>query len=268
MRLRVIALLGLHWSCEVDGKLLLVIRHGTSEHNLRYNRRFQVFHDLIKQRLGEEKSYDRWLFPEIEEWAFMTGETLDTSLVEAGRQEAQDLGQAWAAGRAVLYDRPGPTEQRVPWAMQDVELVVTSPLTRTLQTATAVFFNKGGKTPRCGNLRMLALDLMKEWSQGRHTPNLRKKRSQLAAQYPHVDFSALTEEDQTWQAMWPGEQSGLEPRSHLEMRVAHFREWIQKRPEKRIVVVGHGTFLGSLLYGSFIEDNEIEHGKVYACLLD
>ena len=202
----------------------------------------------------------------------MTEETLDTSLVEAGRREAQQLGDDWAAGRALLYGRRGATADPAPWHMADLELIVTSPLTRTLQTATAIFYKAVGNeaAPRegCRKLPILALDLVKEWSQGRHTPNLRKPRSKLQKAYPHVDFTHLTEEDTTWKATWPGEPSGLEPRRHLEMRVASFRKWVRERPEEHIVLIGHGTFLGNLLYGSFIEDKELEHGKLYACDLD
>ena len=257
-----------------SGKVVHLIRHGTAEHNIRYNRRFGVFGDLIRGRLkGAE--YDRRLFPEIEEWAYMTQETIDTSLVEKGVAEAKALGAAWADGRVCLHDRSGDTGEKLQMKMCEVDLIVTSPLTRTLQTTRNVFFEesslqdgsrkylrRGGPTQAAP---IVALDFIKEWSQGRHTPNLRKPRSVLVPRFPEVDFGHLEETDELWKERWPS-GDGLEPRSHLEFRVARFRDWLGQRPERHIVVVGHGTFLGNMLFGTFIEDQvELAHGQIYAC---
>eukprot|EP00927_Polykrikos_kofoidii_P055746 TRINITY_DN49961_c0_g1_i1.p1 TRINITY_DN49961_c0_g1~~TRINITY_DN49961_c0_g1_i1.p1 ORF type:complete len:324 (+),score=31.54 TRINITY_DN49961_c0_g1_i1:38-973(+) len=278
-------------------KNVYLIRHGTAEHNVRYNRKHVVFKSLIEQRIGKD-GYSRWDFPEIEEWAYMTNETVDTSLVASGIAEAQALGAAWDRGAAFLHDRGGNTEVRVPLAMRDVDLVVTSPLTRTLQTMTHVFFEEqelrdGTKSykPRwcnlaeeecqadvstgacsakrdteCRDVPILALDVLKEWSQGRHTPNKRKARSELVQKFPHVDFGHLDSElDTLWKERWPGDPNGLEPRAHLTKRVGLFKDWLAARPEKNVIVVGHGTFLGNLLFDTFIEDTvEMAHCKIYA----
>jgi len=262
------------------GKTVHFIRHGTAVHNVRYNRREEVFRALIDMRSKTEADrVDRWLFPEIEEWAYMTNETIDTALVEEGVQEAISLGSQWASGSAFLYDRGGRTARPVPLAMHNVDLIVTSPLTRTLQTTLNIFFRQelsgSGREVLVPMSRLdsgmvptpiIALDTIKEWSQGRHTPNQRKSRSLLTRLYPTISFDHLdTEEDTMWREFWPGAELGLEPLSHLRSRVAQFIEWLARRPEQNVVVVSHGTFLGNLLYGTFIEDTaELAHCQVYS----
>lgn len=283
-----------------QGKTVYFIRHGTAVHNVRFKQKDVVFRDLIDQRSKTKADREnRWLFPEIEEWAYMTNETVDTSLVEAGVREARLLGAAWARDEAFLHDRGGKTALRMPLAMPAVELIVTSPLTRTLQTTLNVFFQKRTASDCDGAVAdleefiprwlppdadaaqnkcyrepggtaagpdIVALDLVKEWSQGRHTPNRRKNASELKLAYPQVSFEALdSEEDIMWQTHWPGAEDGLEPLAHLEARVAKFKRWLAARPERNIVVVSHGTFLGSLLFGTFIEDTvELAHCQLYA----
>lgn len=280
------------FAAHVPAKTVYVVRHGTAVHNVRYKQKNIVFKHLIDQRSKSEADREnRWLFPEIEEWAYMTNETIDTSLVHAGIAEAQLLGSAWAQNSTFLHNRGGKTQKRVPLVMLDIDLIVTSPLTRTLQTMSHIFFRPEltgtgvrNFVPRWQRLEdehcqpgvqsngdarpgpsILALDVVREWSQGRHTPNRRKTKSELALEYPHVDFSFLdSETDLLWQEYWPGTDDGLEPRSHLESRVARFKEWLVARPERNIVVVSHGTFLGNLLFGSFIEDTvELAHCQVY-----
>jgi len=265
-----------------SSKTVYFIRHGTAQHNVRFQRaRSEVFKALIDARSKTlEDRENRLLFPEIEEWAYMTNETIDTTLTDDGFLEAQTLGSTWADSKAFLYDRQGKTGIAMPLAMRDVELVVTSPLTRTLQTTLHIFFKKAqvndgnsqvDLVPRSshavgsGNIPIIALDLVKEWSQGRHTPNLRKHRSELAKSFPQVSFAALeAETDTMWQERWPGTKDGLEPRAHLENRVEQFRIWLGLRPEQNIVVVSHGTFLGNLLFGSFIDDKrEMRHCQIY-----
>ncbi|CAK0805801.1 unnamed protein product [Prorocentrum cordatum] len=278
------------WVARQDGKHVYVIRHGTAVHNVRFGRKDEVFRDLIEKR-GRENRDNRWLFPEIEEWAYIRRRTVDTELVESGVHEARQLGEAWMGGRARIHDRQGATEV-APLAMNDIDLIVTSPLTRTLQTTMEVFFvrdapQRAGSGPAArwqrsrsessrpqGGLQadteaadkpIIALDMIKEWSQGRHTPNLRKDRSRLAQAYPAVDFAHLdSDRDQMWRSHWGGDPNGLEPRAHLEARVARFKQWLAKRPERNIAVVSHGTFLGNLLFGTFIEDtNDLAHCKIY-----
>lgn len=283
-------------------KAIHFIRHGTAVHNVRYSRRLEVFGDLVVARSKTEADrHDRRLFPEIEEWAYMTNETLDTSLVDAGVREAQSLGRAWARGETFEHDRGGKTQRLVPTSMCDIDLIVTSPLTRTLQTTMNVFFatemSSTGDAkqltyrcqPRVGDVvdasckareteggepcglsahrrpAIVALDVLKEWSQGRHTPNRRKNKHELASNFPLVDFTHVeTEEDSMWKPYWPGEEDGLEPRFYLETRVAQFKQWLTARPEQNIAVVSHGTFLGNLLFNNFIEDtNELKHCQIY-----
>lgn len=260
---------------QAEHKVVHVIRHGAAEHNVRYARAVGVvFKELIDNRSKTPADRDnRTLFPEIEEWAYMTNETLNSALVEAGVSEAQALGEAWARDAAFLYDRQGVTEFAMPVALHDVDLVVTSPLTRALQTTRLILFDgqlRSRSPPRgaaadAGSVPIVALDVVKEWSQGRHTPNWRRPRGELQREYSWADFGMLDGElDTTWQEWWPDAPDGLEPRASLESRVAQFRAWLAARPEQRIVVVAHSTFLGNLLWGTFIDDPvAMEHAQIY-----
>lgn len=286
-------------------KVVYVIRHGTAVHNVRFKQKDVVFKDLILQRSKTKADRDnRSLFPEIEEWAYMTSETWDTSLVQQGIEEARSLGESWANGSALLYDEKGKTAIPMPLALKDIELVVSSPLTRTLQTSMNILFHsrldsKGKQqfVPRWSvdmdvnasclsresapdvrsasscvqeERRIIALDVIKEWSQGRHTPNRRQEKADLSKAYPHVDFSELNGElDSLWSKFWPNTSDGLEPFTHLQGRVERFKKWLLSRPEQNIVVVSHGTFLGNFLFGRFADapENEMHHCKIYRSTL-
>ena len=44
----------------------------------------------------------------------------------------------------------------------------------------------------------------------------------------------------------------------LDQRVLRFKEWINKRKEKTIAVVGHGTFISRIIYIYFLDNCEFE----------
>eukprot|EP00811_Abedinium_folium_P036821 NODE_9494_length_1420_cov_19.171694.p1 GENE.NODE_9494_length_1420_cov_19.171694~~NODE_9494_length_1420_cov_19.171694.p1 ORF type:complete len:377 (-),score=71.15 NODE_9494_length_1420_cov_19.171694:188-1318(-) len=347
-----------------DGaKTVYVIRHGTAEHNVRYFTCKKEYAWLIDERCAGKDDLckeTRTLFPEIEECAYMTNATVDTALVPDGVREAELLGVEWARGAAMLFNESGNTHVAAAMRPCDVELVVVSPLKRTLQTfehvcgatsthtcqslieeqiasrtdaetearehvcgatsthtcqslieeqiasrtdaetearehvfgatSTHTYQSLIGEqiasrtdaetehvfgatsthtrshTPARGGRHTLALDVIKEWSEGKHTPNRRASRSALQQHHPLVDFSLLeSDEDEMWQAYWPGTGDGLEPLKNLESRADLFRRWLCARTEQNIVVVSHGTFLGNLLYGAFINgDVELAHAQLYA----
>lgn len=132
------------------------------------------------------------------------------------------LGETQVAGRAkALRD-------------ERYDLIVTSPLTRAIQTALGVFETHLGRTP------VLVEALHRE--QVEQSCDVGRPASVLAGEFSGLGFEHLPEE---W---WPnGGEIDLigvpvEPLSHCLERVAAFRSWLRKRPEQRIAVVGHRTF--------------------------
>lgn len=114
------------------------------------------------------------------------------------------------------------------------DLVITTPLTRALQTATGLF---GGHAPievEC---------LHREWQE--HSCDMGRSPRFLAEEFPDLAFDHL---DDPWWHHVDLDANGVavEPLDNFHMRVAEFRLWLKARPEKAIVVVGHGCFFRQL----------------------
>jgi broad specificity phosphatase PhoE len=133
-----------------------------------------------------------------------------------------ELGRRQAAERAVEL-------RQYPY-----QLVVTSPLTRAIQTTMALFGDHPAAPPvhvECLHREMLASSC-----------DVGRAPSFLAQDFPHLSFGHL---DEIW---WhnegePGEGGFvIEPQGVQEERVRQFRSWLVRRPESLIAVVGHGTF--------------------------
>ncbi|GAQ90820.1 phosphoglycerate mutase [Klebsormidium nitens] len=145
-----------------------------------------------------------------------------------------------------------------------LDLVVVSPLTRTLQTACAVFGTPADeKPPSAGDQQaapvlmlpsdeapgftssgappFVATELCRE-HYGLHPCDARQSLSHYAKTFPAVDFSQVeSEEDVLWKPDIRESDDDLLERSH------HFVKWLLQRPEERIAVVTHSGFLHALL---------------------
>lgn len=114
------------------------------------------------------------------------------------------------------------------------DLVVTSPLTRALQTTAGIFSDHPSKP------RVLVEVLHRECQES--SCDIGRAASVLAREFPGFDVGHLPE---TW---WyadgtPGAGGyHTEPRRLFDERVAGFRDWLRARPERTIAVVGHSTF--------------------------
>lgn len=141
----------------------------------------------------------------------------DATLTAVGEQQARDL-QVRAT------------------SMSDVELIVVSPMRRATQTALIAF--NGNIT---SGVPVVAHELCHEIG-GKHTCDLRLSRQKLSDDYKMIDYSLLeNEEDPLW-------EDGLtrESLESLADRASAFVRWILARPETRIVVASHSTFLMTL----------------------
>eukprot|EP00850_Spirogloea_muscicola_P021758 SM000260S09954 [mRNA] locus=s260:134105:139513:- [translate_table: standard] len=142
----------------------------------------------------------------------------DTRLTAEGQRQARALA-ALAARRA-----PAP------------ELIVTSPLTRALQTMELVF--PAAKAPKV--LEAAARERLYMASDVGRSPEV------VAHEYPHLYFDHLP-------TIWwhsDGRQDPLavivEPPDVFDERVSRFRKWLAARPEHTIAVVSHWGVLHQL----------------------
>ena len=116
----------------------------------------------------------------------------------------------------------------------DYDLIVTSPLTRAIQTTLGLF----GDHPSAPTIRVECLHrehLGNSCDQGRPPALLRRE-------FPHLSFDHL--EEVWWHRDGEADHRGLvvEPDETLLERVSLFRSWLADRPERLIAVVGHGMF--------------------------
>jgi len=115
------------------------------------------------------------------------------------------------------------------------DIVVTSPLTRAIQTTLGAF---GLETAP-----VVVEALHRERVE--HSCDVGRSPAELAVEFPRLAFAHL---DDPW---WHSDGSHpraivTEPEETLLSRVEAFRRWLGRRPEREIAVVGHGTFLNRL----------------------
>ncbi|GJE29475.1 histidine phosphatase family protein [Methylobacterium organophilum] len=152
---------------------------------------------------------------------------IDAPLSERGRRQV-------AAARGSLRDIP-------------FELVVTSPLTRALQTTAGLFADHPAKP------QVLVEVLHRECQES--SCDVGRAASLLAREFPDFRVDHLPE---TW---WYAEGEvgpegwHVEPRPLFEARVEGFRDFLRARPERTIAVVGHCTFFYHLT-GRWLENCE------------
>ena len=129
----------------------------------------------------------------------------------------------------------------------DFELLICSPLTRTLQTFTNIFPKPIKNTK--------VLPLVREHLD--HSCDVGRQPNILQKEFPHFDFSELNK--YWWNNDVPLDENEINQESihDLDKRVLRFKEWINIRKEKTIAVVSHGTFISRIIY-FFLDNCEFE----------
>lgn len=112
----------------------------------------------------------------------------------------------------------------------NVDLVVSTPFTRALQTARGLF---GASHPLV--IEPLHRERVTASCDIGRSPKL------LAADFPDLSFDHIGD---PWWHCEDVDASGIpqEPLDVVHGRVAEFRNWLRGRPETRIAVVGHSAF--------------------------
>jgi len=133
-------------------------------------------------------------------------------------------------------------------ALGGVDLLVTSPLTRCVQTALLSF-----PAQLDAGLPLVALESVRE------TVNFvcdrRRPISEIAADFPEVDFSqCMHDEDQVWrmyedrfgdQLAYVRHRESDDPH-HVAKRAREFFTWLEKRNEREVLVATHSAFMWHL----------------------
>ena len=149
------------------------------------------------------------LFPELE----------DALVTDTGMQQCLDLAEALSASGMLRH----------------VDLVVTSPHRRTLQTATASLPFLMSRVP------WYAHETVREVTGGRPW-NKRIPVSATSPSFPHVSFEHMSSDEDAHYHLY----DKREPEEKVVERCQEFMRWVFQREEKEIVVVSHGAFLRTL----------------------
>ena len=158
-------------------------------------------HNVAGQR--DVKNYRLW-------------EYQDARLTERGRRQAAALGGH--------LERSG--------LVSEVDLVVVTPLSRSIETATTAMGTRGPSVPFVcheGPREIL----------GPNPCDKRRSLSELRADFPHVDFALVRggEEDALF------DEARREPEEAIARRAWDFLDWLSRRPERTFLVVTHQVFL-------------------------
>jgi len=179
------------------------------------------------------------LFHKIGVQAFRIPLTIDSPLTQEGHIQSIELGQSWQNKK-------------------EIELVLVSPLTRTLETCMNIF----GDT----EIPIISQEFLREYPIGEDTCNKRSSLTLLKNRFPKIEFQLDVDQDTLWK------EDYRENMIELEQRLEKMITYLQKRPEKNIAIVGHSSFFGQFKdnHIGYIEngDEELKHCYPYEFILD
>ena len=182
---------------------------GPNVKTVHFVRHGQGFHNLLADMAkADGKVWEN--FVDTPDNPYMRPELLDSPLTHKGRQQA--LASA-------MTNPP--------------ELVVVSPACRALATGVLVF---------AGAPNILAHELVREGT-GIHACDQRRPTSQQAREFPQVDFSMLTEEDELF------DPHRRETKPEVAERIYQFLEWLSQRSEREVGVASHSEWLLTVFNG-------------------
>ena len=165
----------------------------------------------VLQLIRHGYSLHNELFTKIGVQAFRIPLSYDAPLTNHGHVESIELGYKW--------DKK-----------HDIELVLVSPLTRTLETCMNIF----GDT----NIPIECHEFLREYPIGEDTCNKRSSLTEIKGKYPKIDFNLSMDDDLLWK------ENYRETIPELEIRIQIMINYIRSRKETNIAIVGHSSFLG------------------------
>ncbi|KAK3677073.1 hypothetical protein LTR78_003278 [Recurvomyces mirabilis] len=144
----------------------------------------------------------------------------DAPLTPLGRKQAQSLAP------------------QVSPLQKEVELVVTSPLSRTLQTT---LLGWGPAAKRLGISNVICLPQAQEVNDLPCDTGVSREKLQAKPEFKGFDFSMLTPDWISKEGFWSPDAA--------DERARWVREWLRARPEQTIVLVAHGDILRRITSG-------------------
>ena len=153
---------------------------------------------------------------------------VDTSLTDEGFIQADKFKKTW--------------EQ-----LNSIELVIVSPLLRTLQTAHTIFKDM--------NIPIIALDIAREYPLGLHTCNQRSSKQYYEQLFPSINFDNLSSNLDT---LWNHERE--ETIDELNIRIQTIIDYLSNCKESTIAFVNHSSFMGQMIHKKIrlLDNNEKE----------
>lgn len=178
------------------------------------------------------------LFNKIGVEAFRSALTIDSPLTNEGHLQSIELGNTWQK-------------------KNEIELILISPLTRTLETAMNIF----GDT----NIPMISQEFLREYPIGEDTCNKRSSLGPLKYKYPKIEFNLDCDID----TLWTNKRETID---ELEQRLDKMIQYLKERKEKNIAIVGHSSFFGQFKdnHIPYKEngDEELKHCYPYEFILE
>ena len=125
----------------------------------------------------------------------------------------------------------------------DFDLMLCSPLTRTMETFSLIFPSPSSNTK--------ILPIAREHLD--HSCDVGRQPSILQKEFPSFNFDEVKEF--WWNNDIPIDEKVInhETIEDLDKRVLKFKNWIKARPERKIALIGHGTFISRIIH--FYLDN-------------
>ena len=165
----------------------------------------------ILQLIRHGHSLHNELFHKIGVQAFRIPETIDAPLTHYGHTQSIELGNSWPK-------------------KQEIELILTSPLTRTLETTMNIFGNT--------DIPIECHEFLREYPIGEDTCNKRSSLTTIKNRFPKLKYHLESDTDVLWQ---PDQRETLES---LNERINQMIEYIRGKNETNIAIIGHSSFLG------------------------
>eukprot|EP00746_Dinoflagellata_sp_MGD_P054572 gnl/MRDRNA2_/MRDRNA2_238843_c0_seq1.p1 gnl/MRDRNA2_/MRDRNA2_238843_c0~~gnl/MRDRNA2_/MRDRNA2_238843_c0_seq1.p1 ORF type:complete len:348 (+),score=58.52 gnl/MRDRNA2_/MRDRNA2_238843_c0_seq1:3-1046(+) len=188
-------------------KLVHLIRHGQGFHNLLAD----IWRAFGRKQTQQDNPYNR-------------KEVLDPPLTGIGRHQAKEL-------------------QQTTQGLHSLELVVVSPIRRAVETALIAFNHLVRGAPKGKQSKVLFLGNA-DCAERRHATVSDKRRpmSEIYAEFPMVDWSLITDEDDPLYS-----DTVPETWRQCSDRGFKFLLWLRDRPETEIAVATHSAWLFVLL---------------------
>lgn len=191
--------------------------------------------------------------------AYKSWDYQDAALTNIGLQQvltARDVYHLNATSTNIIHEQKGHLKH-----IRHVDLVVTSPLRRTLQTATLLFEDiKQMKQKGQNDLNFVALESIRE-RYGVHPCDKRSPIEAIKNEFKDIDFSNVENNEDIF---WKVEER--ETMENIQSRVKQTLDWLMNRPETNIAIVSHHDFLRTFMANIYSGNDTYNSSTDTACI--